>query len=260
MGDGDSWPSLSPTSFSLTVDATAGEVQLDETTAWGVVTGMQSGSVTLNLKSLGGFPVSLFNFAGTGSPPSMGAAAGTSNDATPGAYVISIPAGLSLTGVNVGSPLKVVGFVAPFGAAPPDFMAQTVVNFSAVTDYLALDWGRMGSTTAITVGSGTSPSLQLGLTGLSFEHFIAEGPLFVDVSKLTSLSIADAGASNEAFAIGHAGMEDKTDNFSDFASFATQLTTDLNGTTPVIAVSASGSYNASTGTFSATHIVVLLGS
>jgi hypothetical protein len=82
--------------------------------------------------------------------------------------------------------------------------------------------------------------------------------LFVDVSKLTSLTIADAGASNELFAIGHAGSDDNSQSFSDFGSFASALASEPSGS-KVIAISAAGQYNGS-GTFTATRVLVLLGS
>jgi hypothetical protein len=99
------------------------------------------------------------------------------------------------------------------------------------------------------------------VTGLGFGHFIEEGPLFIDVSTFTSplTVVPSTTASNMLFSIGHWG-EFSTDNFDTFAAFETQLATDLNGTTPIIGIYASGSYDSTTGTFTATHIVVVLGS
>ena len=45
---------------AVTLDATAGQVQLDITPLWGTVTTMATGSLTLNLQSLDGLPPSVF--------------------------------------------------------------------------------------------------------------------------------------------------------------------------------------------------------
>lgn len=72
------------------------------------------------------------------------------------------------------------------------------------------------------------------------------GPERVDVRQLASL------------AIGHAtGM--RNDNFSTFTDFVPQLASDLaGGDTAVIAVTASGRFDASSDTFTASNIAVLL--
>ncbi len=51
---------------AVTLDATAGQVQLDLTPLWGTVTAATTGSLTLNLQSLDGIVPSAFTFAGTG--------------------------------------------------------------------------------------------------------------------------------------------------------------------------------------------------
>jgi hypothetical protein len=108
--------------------------------------------------------------------------------------------------------------------------------------------------------TASSSSLQLSLAGLGAVHAVSEGPLLVDVSKLaTPLTLVPSSTSgSEEFSIAHWGKFE-TDSFDSFSSFESQLATDLNGTTTVVGVSASGSYDGS-GTFTATHIVVLLGS
>ena len=75
------------------------------------------------------------------------------------AYVIDTGA-LSQTGLAVKAPARVMGFVTPFGKAPPNFTAQTLVNFSGVPEALVVDWAQKGSTTAF-----------MGLTAT--QHFVA---------------------------------------------------------------------------------------
>ena len=239
-----------PMGGTLTLDATAGEVRLDLTPAWGVVTSMAANAVTLNLQSLDGLPSSAFNFAGTGSS--------SANDASPTAYVVDTGT-LAQTGLAVSAPARVFGFATPFGSAPPDFTAATLVNFAAVTDYLVVNWSGMGSTTAFTGLTSSSTSIALSLTSVGREHVIQIGPQQLDITTLAAAPaiVPDGTAANGLFAIGHAGRF-RTDNFNSFASFVSALSTDLNGTTAVIDVAAAGQYDNAKNTFTASRIVVLL--
>jgi len=240
----------SGTTGGKTLDSTAGQVRLDLTPAWGVVTALATGSATVTLQSLDSMPVSAFTFAGTGTS--------TATDATATAYVINTGT-LSQTGLAVGSPAKVIGFVTPFGMAPPDFTAQTLVNFSAVPELLVVDWAQKGSTMAFTGLTATSTSLQLDLTGVDQLHFIQIGPETLDITKLaTAPTIApDTTATTDVFTIGHRGMY-KTENFNTFAGFVAALTTDLTATTTVVDIAATGQFDSTSNTFTATRIAVLI--
>jgi hypothetical protein len=246
----DAFGTANSSGGTKTLDATAGSVRLDLTAAWGVVTAMASGSVTVNLQSLDGLPVSAFNFAGTGTA--------TASDASPMAYVIDTGA-LSQTGLAVKAPARVVGFVAPFGKAPPNFTAQTLVNFSSVPEALVIDWAQKGSATAFMGLTATSTTLQLDLTGVDGLHFIQIGPETIDLTKLATppTIMADANATNEIFAIGHRGKY-KTENFNTFASFIAALTADLTPTATVVGLAATGQYDSTANTFTVTRLAVLI--
>jgi hypothetical protein len=92
-------------------------VRLDLTHVQGSLLGSGSGNITLNLNSIDRQPVSLFSFAGTGS----GA------DTNPSKYVVATGA-LSVSSFSVGQLMLGIGFVNPFGKAPPDFSAGTVAS------------------------------------------------------------------------------------------------------------------------------------
>ena len=103
----------------ITLDASAGRVRLDFTQVQGALGGSASGNITLNLQSIDRQPVSLFNFAGTG------AAGGVNTDPTK--YLVTTGA-LDLSQFSVGQTLQSIGFVSPFGTAPPDFNAVTLAS------------------------------------------------------------------------------------------------------------------------------------
>jgi len=306
---------------SITLDASAGQVNLDITSASGTVTQLADGSLTFSLQSLGGLPATVFDFSGTGPT--------AAKDATAAAYVVDTGT-LTQSSLSLSSPAQALGFVTGFGAAPPDFTADTLITAPSVQAQLQLRFGRHGSPSAFIGLSPSSTALVIDLSSLSSSGdgsndgggdnggdgsaapgttvhdqgpggggndgsgdqggsggndgngdqggsggngnsgpgggdddgngpFIEMGPQRLDVRQLASLSIvADTSAGGDAFTIGHAtGM--RNDNFSTFSDFVTQLSSDLlGGQTAVIAVTASGRFDVSSGTFTATNIAVLL--
>jgi hypothetical protein len=204
----------------------------------------------VSLRSLDGLPVSAFNFAGTGTSAAA--------DAAPMAYVVDTGP-LTQTGLAVKAPTRVIGFVTPFGNAPPNFTAQTLVNFSAVPEALVVDWAQRGSATALTGLTASSTSLQLDLAGADKLHFIQIGPDTVDLTSLASppTITAAATATNEVFAIGHRGKYE-TENFNTFAVFVAALAADLAPTATVVDLAATGQYDSTANTFTATRLAVLI--
>ena len=258
-------------SATASLDATSGEVNLDLTPAWGMVSsltaasGSTGGSLTLNLMSLDGLPVSAFTFTGTGTAATAASGSGSSapgsapapsNDANPAAYVVDTGS-LSQSGLAQNAPARVFGFVAPFGSAPPDFVATTLVNYSAVTDYLNVGWGWSGSTTAFTGLTSASTSLALNLANVGWQHAIQVGPENLDLTKLPSPPAIVASSDQDVYTIGHAGKF-QVENFNSFTAFITQLSSELTGSTGVIFVNAAGSYDSGTNTFAADSVAVLL--
>ena len=115
------------------MDASGGLVRLLITQLNGTVNSATTGNVAMTLARIDGRPISLFNFTGTGT------SAGT--DAGPSVYQVATGT-LDLTGIITGTPLKVRGFVQPFGAATAndDFNAITLINVSDAPATLVVGW------------------------------------------------------------------------------------------------------------------------
>lgn len=244
------------TGSSLALDATGGSAQLQPTGLLGTVTATGSNVVTVNLLSLGGYSPASLNFAGTGTS--------SAQDATASAYTVAVPAALLPPASSVGLPMRFSGFVAPFGSAPPDFNATTSVSYASASAQLDVRWSAPG--VADPFATLTSSELLIDQTELqaASEHQIdlpSVPPL--DPSTLSSgLQLvpdtsASASASTQGFAIVHWSAW-SIDTFSSFNDLVTALSTDLNGTTTVLRVIATGPYDASTGVLSADHLVVVL--
>jgi len=119
-----------PASGVTTLDATGtsstntGSVRLQSTEVWGPLVSSATGSLVMDLQTINDWPVSIFNFAGTGLTAAQ--------NATPAAYVVDTGTLAVPTGTVAGDPLWIDGVVSPFGSAPPDFEAASVSNEASV--------------------------------------------------------------------------------------------------------------------------------
>lgn len=263
----------SSTSATPTLDASNGSAILMPTPLWGLLqpntpatfattpftaNGTQYNGLTLMLQAIDGQPPAAFNFAGTGTS--------TANDANPAAYTVGVPTALSITNLN-GGPARFYGFVTPFGTAktpapPPDFSAVTLVNYANTTAKLLVDWDRPGPTLPFgPLPLSATAGLVLSQTTLqSAEHDVIRiGPQSINPSTLsTGVTLqADAAATMTQFAIAHRSSW-KFESFSSFADLVTALNSDLNGTTTLLDVFASGPFNSTTGTLSVDQLLIAL--
>jgi len=242
-------------SGNATLDASAGTARLELTRLQGVVTAVDTNLVTMTLTSLGDFPAASFAFAGTGT------AAAT--DAVTTAYSVSTPATLSTANLNVGSAVEFSGFVAPYGTAPPDFMAitQTATNFGdpSAGAELEIRW-LVGVTAPFSSASGDKLTFsQTTLLGSSEHSVNLEQQITTDLTTLTGgvQLVPDPLVSVGRFAISHR-IGGTIDNFSTFAAFETALVAALNGTVGLMQIEAQGPYNATTGLLSVDEMVAAL--
>jgi len=115
------------------MDASTGLVRLLVTQLNGTVNSVSGSTVAMTLARIDGRPIGLFIFSGTGMAP------GT--DANPSSYQVATGA-LPLTGITTGTPLKVRGFVQPFGqaTATDDFHAITLIDVTNAPATLVVGW------------------------------------------------------------------------------------------------------------------------
>ncbi len=121
----------------MTLDATEGRVRLLMSSLTGQVKSVAP--LVVDLLRLNGLRVTAFDFAGTG---------GTSaDDADPANYEIATGT-LSLATLSEGDLARARGLVNAFGAAPPDFLARTVVDVDLESNAAALlvSWVHRGGT------------------------------------------------------------------------------------------------------------------
>jgi hypothetical protein len=234
-----------------TLDATAGSARLMETTLSGTVTALAANLVTVNLNSLDGQMPARFSFAGTGTS--------TSADASAAAYSVGVPTALSTSSLSVGAPVRFAGFVAPFGQAPPDFNASTLLSYAQTRALLDLKWSPAGSTAPFATLTSTELQITQAMLQTTTEHLIRIAFVAFDPTALTTglELIPDPAAGSLWLSIAHLKSQ-SSENFSAFADFTAALTTDLNGTNAVVQIAADGPYDSTSGTMSVDQMVVLI--
>ena len=162
-----------------TMDATAGRVRMHATPIYGFVKQSSTGALTLQLDSIAGRRVSAFDFAGTG--------ASAAQDADPANYEVTTGA-LDLSGLSNGEPTKLVGYPTPFGAAPPDFDARTLVDFPRLPALLSMSWGSNGTKAPFTSQEPTGLVLDLANPNIGRLHFLSIGPRVLDLKSAAGVA------------------------------------------------------------------------
>ena len=182
----------------ITLDATTGLVRLLVTSVAGTVNTTATGSLEMAVLRIQGRLVSLFNFSGTGTSPSN--------------YHVATGL-LDLTGLTAVTPVRVLGFVTPFGTAPPDFTAQTIVNLINHPATLIVDWS---PATAAPFLSNTDAGFVLDLAGVGTAHYVWRGPVATNLLGL-SPTIVPAIPLQGLFAVGLSGQVQVFTQFHDYS-------------------------------------------
>jgi hypothetical protein len=235
-----------PTVDSLTLDATDGRVRMKVTHLLGTVVDAQPGQVTMDLFAIDRLRPSAFDFTGTGSS--------SANDADPMNYEVATGV-LPIAALLADQPVRVYGFVTPFGLAPPDFAGRTIVDFSAMRAVLGVGWTEAGT---------AAPFLSMGADGLVIDqmnadlgtrHHIKIGPRIVDLTQLAQPVTVAPAPFRTLFAIGERGS---VEVFREWQPFVDRLAAKLGGGAKARAMFANGRYDAGDFTLTANYVAVAL--
>jgi hypothetical protein len=226
---------------SLKLNATDGSVRLLLTTVRGSVVSTDSVSHTLvlNLQTIDGRQVKIFDFTGTGTD--------SAQDADPANYEVDTGS-LDQSSLTVGGPLAVRGFVKPFGFAPQDFIAQTLVDVADVPTTLFVNW-TPASSTAFSVISATGLTLNIAGTAL---HEVWRAGVKTDLTGKTPV-IKPAGDDDGLYFVRQA---DVTQMYTTFADFTNGIQTRLNANAKIDGLVASGEYVDSSATLTSRFVAV----
>jgi hypothetical protein len=230
-----------------TLDATAGRVRMHPTSIYGFVKAASTGALTLQLDSIEGRRVSAFDFAGTGTSAAM--------DADPADYEVAA-AGLDVSGLSTGEPTRLIGFPTPYGLAPPDFSARTLMDFPRLPAMLSLTWIPGGTTAPFSSQDATGLVLDLTNAAIGRLHVLTVGPRVLNLQTMpASPTIVPPAAGPSAYLI---VMRTESHAFHDFADFVAELGTRLDGATAMVTFNATGNYDGASNTLTARSITVIL--
>ena len=198
----------------------------------------------VDLQSIDARPLALFDFSGTG--------ASAADDADPDHYEVD-SATLDLSGVMDGAPLRVDGFVTPFGSAPMDFQARTVVDLTEVRAVMRVGYGD-GSANAFSAVSADGLSLDLTDVG-SFHHLSRAGVAIDLTTQGAPPMIVPETDGDGSFWIEQNGT---LQLHTGFANFAGDLAARLGSGALVQGVLATGDYVDQSGVMTSRMVVVVL--
>ena len=213
------------------LDATAGHLRMVLTTIQGTLLQSDAAAqeLVLDLSSIGRYPVELFDFSGSGTD--------SGNDADPDSYQVDSGT-LELSSLATGAPLKIRGFVRPFGTAPADFDARTLMDISTTRAVMLVEWK---PATPTPFDSISAQELILDLNGSGPLHHLMRGGVPVDLQGMgvsPSLQPADQGRGRYLIA------EDGVLVFhSSFEQFSNDLQSRLDDQAAVESLIAHGRYD-----------------
>lgn len=162
--------------LSLTLDVTQGYARMKLTTVRGHVASVSpddaTAQLTVDVQNINHRPETDFDFAGTGID--------AAHDADPANYEINTGT-MNLDALAVDAPVKVRGFVQPFGQAPADFNAQTLISVADVRAFMKVQWSPASDTALQSVGAD---GLVLDLDGVGAFHHLIRGWVVTDLTTL----------------------------------------------------------------------------
>jgi hypothetical protein len=232
----------------LILDATEGRVLMLATRLSGTVIGLTPGQINMRLRGIDHLGIDMFDFTGTGIN-------GTS-DADPLDYEIATRT-LSLSALAVDKPARVLGFVAPFGEAPPDFVASTVIDHAALPAVLGIGWGQEGTSAPFLTLGPNGLVLDLSNPDIGVRHHLLVGARVLDLLTLPASPSIVPTDRRGIFGLWENG-EIKV--FRAFPEFVSELSLRLSSGDKAHALAASGAYDDATNTLRATHVAVHLSS
>ena len=218
-------------------------MRLHRTHLTGTVVDSNPGQVTLDLFSIDGRNPEFFVFSGTGGS--------IITDADPDNYEIDTAA-LDVSDFDPNEPARVFGFVTPFGAAPPDFVGETLVNFDQLRALLGVGWGFNGTDEPFLSMGSNGFVLNMQNPDLGLRQFLKVGSRTTNLASLPSpITVEPVDDGPRVYAIARLR---RVEMYRDFGDFAGRVNSLLNGGSTLRALTARGTFEETTTTLTANYV------
>jgi hypothetical protein len=241
---------IDPTIYSVSLDATAGQVRLLDTKAWGVFGSATASTMSLDLLSLDGQAIAAFDFSGTAT------GGGAVN---PAQYPVDTGT-IDTVGTAPGTLLALDGIMNAFGSAPPAYLATAVTPGTQTQQELIVEWNGTYVSNPFSTINGTGLVIDLDNAAVDSWHYLYTGPQSLDLKSLPAsplITTAGADPTQILMSVGDQSISTGMMVFSDQTTFITTLYNDLKSdANKMFRLVAIGQYNAASNTFVATRISV----
>jgi hypothetical protein len=229
---------------ALILDATEGRARMLVTQLSGIVNRVLPGEVEVDLRAIDRLGIGLFDFAGTGMSPEF--------DANPAEYQVATST-LALDALEILRPVRVLGFVSPFGEAPPDFAGRTLTGPRDLPAMLGVGWGVEGTGAPFSSMGPQNLVIDLANGDIGLRHHMLIGTEVIDLYDLAASPSLVPSGPPRVYGIWEPGH---VELFKDFADFVDELALRLSNTDRARSLSAYGRYGRDENTLTANKIVV----
>ncbi|MBT8341480.1 MAG: DUF4382 domain-containing protein [Desulfatitalea sp.] len=233
--------------LNLTLDAAQGHVRMKMAIIRGTVAEVDAedevAQLTMDLQSINMHRIGIFNFSGTGT--------NADSDADPNAYQVNT-GNMELASLTIGRPVKARGFVQPFGAAPQDFNAMTLIGAADMRAFMRVHWQPASAEAFETI---SSEGLLLNLQGVGRPHHLLRGWVHTDLTALDQSWIVPGADGLGLFVLAYRGV---VQVFLTFDDFTDELKSVLADGRLVKKVRARGTFDDATGTLTANLVDIRL--
>ncbi|MCI0507998.1 MAG: DUF4382 domain-containing protein [Gammaproteobacteria bacterium] len=225
---------------NMQMDAANGVVRMKITNVRGVSADAASSALSayfmMAAEHFNDQPAALFDFSGTGID--------AEHDADPANYEVDTGI-LSVTDIGALTPVSVFGFVSPFGAAPADFFATSVVDLTKEPAILTMNWT---PDTYHPFSEVTGNSVTLNMTNRGVFHHIGRGGAIVNLASISPPPLIRGVESS-----GWYELEDKGPHrvFYDFEDFIAEIEARLARGSAMKRIVAQGYFDDVSGTLTA---------
>ncbi|TXH02582.1 MAG: DUF4382 domain-containing protein [Nevskiaceae bacterium] len=215
-------------------------------------------SLPITLKSFDGLAAKLFTFTGTGSS--------ANGDSNASAYQVDLSAVSPAPSIATGNPVTLGGFAAPWGSAPPDFIAVAAVNDhhpgeGDPQNRLHLVWSPPGSAAPFTSASATQLLIKHNDPLLEQGGGVSQGDQTTPVSSMTTdLSLTPGSGHGQRFVLvsgyDNSSASSRTETeYAAFADFESALAAQLGGGAKLRLIDAEGVYTPDGNGFAASELM-----
>ncbi len=226
------------------LDASEGAIRMHINSISGHAVSNENALIVMDLQALNGRLPEIYDFSGTGIDETF--------DADPENYEVST---INLMDINItaDSPVRLRGFVSPFGTAPVDFEALAVMNYEDSYSKLKIDWPDGADVVAFSEISTESLTINIANNGEEGIYQLIQGGIRTDLTSYDSAVVIQPAEERSIYTI---RSGDTISAFSDFADFVTILELKLSEGQTIDRLHAKGGFSTSTSIFTVRKLAI----